>query len=169
MKINVAKAKQQIGGVFPFHYTIAGEKLGLDSGTSWGESQIVVNGEFVNNGQNIEVRGLIRSVGEFVCSRCLEDMSVKLEVPFLEYFLEEGSESDEKDVVFYTSDEIEIDDLIRENLILAEPITPVCSADCHGLCPSCGTNLNAATCACDRRPVDPRLAVLSELLTPKQQ
>ena len=168
MKINVAKAKQQIGGVFPFDYTVTSEKLGLDSDTTWRKSQIVVSGEFVNNGQKIEVRGLIQSSGIFTCSRCLEDISIDLKIPFLESFFEEGVKVDDEDIVVYTDDEIEIDDLIREYLILAEPINPVCNTDCHGLCAICGTNLNTATCTCDTKPPDPRLAVLSELLTPKQ-
>ena len=128
MKINVAKAKQQIGGVFPFDYTVTSEKLGLDSDTTWRKSQIVVSGEFVNNGQKIEVRGLIQSSGIFTCSRCLEDISIDLKIPFLESFFEEGVKVDDEDIVVYTDDEIEIDDLNREYLILAEPNNPVCNS-----------------------------------------
>ena len=164
MKINVAKANQQIGGVFPFHYTVTSEQLGLGSDTTWENSVIIVDGEIVNNGQHLEVRGLAKSTGCYVCSRCLEPMSCDLEVPFSERYLAEGSESDDEDIVFYSGDEIDIQDLIRESLLLAEPLTPVCKEECQGLCLVCGMNLNETTCSCDRTPVDPRLAVLNELL-----
>lgn len=164
MKINVAKSNKQIGDVFPFHYTVSGEQLGLESDASWEKSSIIVDGEVVNNGQHLEVRGLIKSTGCFVCSRCLDAMSCGLEVPFSERFLAEGLESDNEDIVFYSGDEIDIQDLIRESLLLAEPLTPVCKEECQGLCPVCGMNLNAATCSCDRTPIDPRLAVLTKLL-----
>ena len=41
----------------------------------------------------------------------------------------------------------------------------LCRADCKGLCPSCGTNLNRATCDCTRQWEDPRFAALKELRT----
>ena len=164
MKINVANVNKQIGGVFPFHYTVTGEQLGLGSDASWDKSEIVVEGEIVNNGRHLAVRGLIKATGLFVCGRCLDAMSCELEVPFSERFLPEGKEADDEDIVFYAGEEIDIQDLIRENLLLAEPLTPVCKEECQGLCPVCGVNLNATTCSCDRTPVDPRLAVLTELL-----
>ncbi|MEE0776702.1 MAG: DUF177 domain-containing protein, partial [Bacillota bacterium] len=39
-----------------------------------------------------------------------------------------------------------------------------CREDCKGLCPSCGQNLNNKECSCDKSPIDPRLAVLADLL-----
>jgi DUF177 domain-containing protein len=40
---------------------------------------------------------------------------------------------------------------------------PLCRADCQGLCPVCGTNLNKGTCSCKREWEDPRLAALKKL------
>jgi len=54
---------------------------------------------------------------------------------------------------------------VRESLILAVPMKPLCEDDCQGLCQRCGTNLNRASCECPTEPVDPRwndLKILSE-------
>jgi uncharacterized protein len=43
---------------------------------------------------------------------------------------------------------IDLDPDIREEIILDYPIKPLCSADCKGLCPKCGQNLNQGLCCC---------------------
>ena len=45
---------------------------------------------------------------------------------------------------------VEIDDDVRQEIILDYPIKILCRPDCKGLCPNCGQNLNAAECECDR-------------------
>jgi uncharacterized protein len=52
---------------------------------------------------------------------------------------------------------------MREQFYLALPMKPLCRADCKGLCPMCGTNLNRGTCDCKREWKDPRLSALKEL------
>lgn len=71
------------------------------------------------------------------CVRCLED-----------------SEQDfaKKSELNYAIDKlnpvIELDPDIREEIILDYPIKPLCKADCRGLCPKCGANLNEGGCNC---------------------
>jgi uncharacterized protein len=40
---------------------------------------------------------------------------------------------------------------------------PLCRADCSGLCPTCGKDLNEGQCNCERTEIDPRWAKLSKL------
>jgi len=44
-----------------------------------------------------------------------------------------------------------VDDLVRQEALLAMPLTPQCREDCRGLCPQCGQDLNAESCACGPR------------------
>jgi uncharacterized protein len=53
--------------------------------------------------------------------------------------------------------------LLLEQLQLNIPMKPLCRPDCRGLCPRCGTDLNAGTCACAEPAVDPRWAALAAL------
>lgn len=58
---------------------------------------------------------------------------------------------------------IDLDPIVREQVLLALPVAVVCKDDCKGLCPRCGQDLNEAECGCERKVVDPRLAVLKSI------
>lgn len=62
----------------------------------------------------------------------------------------------------YAGKEIDLDPIVREQLLLAVPGYPLCREDCQGLCPACGQNLNERACGCDRRVPDPRWAGLEK-------
>jgi uncharacterized protein len=72
-------------------------------------------------------------------------------------------EEDDLTTAFYQNDEIDLEQLMREQFYLALPMKPLCSDDCKGLCSMCGTNLNRGTCECKREFEDPRFAALKEL------
>jgi uncharacterized protein len=58
---------------------------------------------------------------------------------------------------------IDLDPLVREQVLLALPMHAVCRDDCKGLCGQCGKNLNEGQCGCVGTQVDPRLAVLKNI------
>ena len=106
------------------------------------------------------------------CSRCLEPMTVPVDAAFdLRYQPhaenkgegEREIEEDDLTTAFYQNDEIDLEQLMREQFYLALPMKPLCSDDCKGLCSMCGTNLNRGTCECKREFEDPRFAALKEL------
>lgn len=118
---------------------------------------------------DIIVRGRIGCSIVGHCARCLEDYPFDLECDVAAICLprsENGAESDTDegdDIVYYDGDEIDLTPIIRERIILALPTRPLCSPDCKGLCPQCGTNLNQQSCQCRTEKGDPRLAVLRNL------
>jgi uncharacterized protein len=57
-----------------------------------------------------------------------------------------------------------LDELLRQSILLALPLKPLCNAACLGLCPQCGQRLAEGPCACKDTAVDPRLAALETLL-----
>lgn len=63
----------------------------------------------------------------------------------------------------YHGKEIELDPIVREQLLLALPGYPVCKDACKGLCSVCGNNLNDRDCGCDRHVPDPRWAGLKNV------
>lgn len=170
MKINVAQLKQEIGGTKEFSFIVPGDHLDIEGDNPWSGSNVQIKGEIVNNGRVLELRGSITAAARLTCSRCLENTVAQMALPFAENYVEAGEESDASDYEFlsYAGDEIDLTELVRENLLLAEPLKTVCDENCKGLCPSCGTNLNNTTCSCDRDDVDPRLAVLKSLLQKKE-
>lgn len=54
--------------------------------------------------------------------------------------------------------------LLRAEVLIELSHRRYCSEDCQGLCPQCGTNLNEASCDCELDRIDPRMAVLKQLL-----
>ena len=116
--------------------------------------------------------GTVKTALELNCSRCLEPLPWPVDAAFdLRYHPRTvGADGDETEIeeddltdAFYEHDQIDLDQLIHEQLVLAVPMKPLCSADCRGLCPACGTNLNRGTCDCKREWDDPRLAALRNL------
>jgi uncharacterized protein len=116
------------------------------------------------------------------CGRCLQPVTVTLPlsfgltfVPADEYGADEGEAEDsghgeggasfeptQADEETFTGKKIDLDPVVREQLILALPPYPVCADGCKGLCPVCGTNLNERECGCERKVPDPRWAGLEK-------
>jgi uncharacterized protein len=58
---------------------------------------------------------------------------------------------------------IDLEPIVREQVLLSLPMSTVCREDCKGLCPQCGQNLNEKACGCEAKFVDPRLAALKNI------
>ena len=111
--------------------------------------------------RGILVQGTLDAQVRGQCVRCLTDVPVKLEVALEELFVyppEPGEESTVADDGI-----LDIAPLLREEFILNTPIGVLCKADCAGICPTCGQNLNEGLCACERDEIDPRFAALKNL------
>jgi uncharacterized protein len=86
-------------------------------------------------------------------------------VPFKQEYAHRVEEGE--DILPYSGDTIELQPVVRDNLVLAIPMKVVCQADCKGLCQQCGRDLNRDPCACAQEVVDPRWALLQQLKTEK--
>jgi uncharacterized protein len=75
---------------------------------------------------------------------------------------------DDVEFTYFTGEKIALDDAFREELILQTPEYPLCRADCRGLCPRCGIDLNKGSCACVQEAIDPRLAALKNIKLQKR-
>jgi uncharacterized protein len=123
--------------------------------------------------------GSVKTELELACSRCLEPFTMPIDRDFDLRYLpagavdgaqdgdeDEGDEVEDDDVAvtFYRDEQIDLNELLREQFYLALPMKPLCKEDCKGICPQCGTNRNAAPCDCNPHWEDPRLAGLKGLL-----
>ena len=119
--------------------------------------------------------GRVQTQLELSCSRCVEPFGLTVDAPFDLRYLPVSEASTEADrqvaeddleTSCYRDDQIDLGELMREQFYLALPMKPLCRDDCRGLCPQCGTNLNAGACDCAPHWDDPRLAVLKSLRPP---
>lgn len=110
------------------------------------------------------------------CGRCLEPFAIPVDSAFDLRYLPQptGSTHEEHEIheddlttSYYKDDMLDLGELMREQVQLALPMKPLCTEECKGLCPECGTNLNTAACDCAPKWEDPRLAALKGLLDRK--
>ena len=116
--------------------------------------------------------GSARTELELSCSRCLEPFRMSVDaafdlryLPATELLPDEDREVAEEDLetAYYRDDQVDLNELLREQFYLALPMKPLCREDCRGLCPECGANRNTDACACEPAWHDPRLAPLKGL------
>lgn len=165
MKVNVAPIKKILGPKVNFEFNTTAKEFG-DNEFIWADGDIKVSGEVVNTGRELLLCGTILVFAKLKCDRCLEEFTTSIEIPFTEKYREEdtGETEEQASLSYYQGDEIHIDQVVLDNIIMAEPLKRLCREDCRGLCFHCGINLNHAVCACNRQEMDPRLAVLQQLL-----
>ena len=123
-------------------------------------------------GKLIFAEGSIKISATLTCDRCLKDFSYPLDLTFSEEYTPAGVSDEEKEyeltekelnLDFFSDEEIDIDQLITEQIILAVPMKHLCSPECPGMCPVCGKDLNNGACNCKTNKVDPRLSPLERL------
>ncbi len=100
---------------------------------------------------------------ETECARCLEPISERIEFTKIYGLTESHVNEDSEDYISTVGGELDIEECARLLFILNFPTRFICSEDCKGLCGSCGKNLNMGECDCNKKEVDPRLAVLKNL------
>ena len=106
------------------------------------------------------------------CDRCLGLYGHGLHSEFRLFLTHPPSDQAESDIElsqedmslrFISGDDIDIDDIIREQVYLSLPLKSLCREDCHGLCTVCGTNLNEGTCHCRGEKGHPAFLKLEKL------
>jgi uncharacterized protein len=108
----------------------------------------------------ILVTANVRAPWHGACRRCLEEARGELDAEVCELCLEV---EDDEDSYRVAGDLLDLAPLARDACILELPLAPLCSADCRGICPSCGANRNLEPCSCGVAS-DPRWASLDLLL-----
>lgn len=98
------------------------------------------------------------------CDRCLKPTPRAFQKQFTHVLTPTLNDADNDDFILIEDMHFDLDALLREDVLLALPTKVLCRADCKGLCPMCGADRNETACGC-KKPVDPRLAVLQELLS----
>ena len=99
------------------------------------------------------------------CARCLSELEREYTFDLTKNVALDKDVSDEDDdVAVIVGSGIEMDEPLEELLFLELPSRDLCKEDCAGLCPKCGANLNKGDCGCEKKEIDPRLAVLKKYL-----
>src|SRR5881296_3505039 len=111
--------------------------------------------------EGIEVTGWLSGKLRLRCSRCLADYEERFRQAVDEIFYL-GTPLDEEGYQV-TGDTIDLEPMVRDLVVLAIPVAPLHSEDCHGLCPECGADLNVVDCGHRAESADTRWAPLMSL------
>jgi uncharacterized protein len=142
----------------------------IQEGGSSESAHVVIR--IVKKGLKVLAEGSLRMKVSQRCSRCLKGMSVPVNTTFRDEYTSDqeiGKEDEqeltgrEMDLGYYSNDELDVSEMIKEQVLLALPMKPLCGPDCKGLCPRCGKDLNEGACGCADKEIDPRLAPLGKL------
>jgi uncharacterized protein len=161
--------KIQLGGlsegVHDYQFQVEASDLALPENFSKPVRVAVV---LDKTGSQAFLRGQIQTTGTFLCDRCTSTFEHPVLSTYQMCYLPEGSDASETDpaelqVLTAGSTVIEITEDVRQTILLSVPLKLLCSENCEGLCPQCGTNLNVETCSCEVSLDDPRWESLRTL------
>lgn len=143
-----------------------------DPGLEFADARITGEVHLSKHGQDILVRGNLSGRMELACSRCLEPFAAPAAIDF-DLLLVPGPASaaaakeelspDDLDLDYYTGEIVDLESILREQIILMLPLKPLCDEACKGLCFHCGANLKRETCSCSTDAVDSPFARLAKL------
>ncbi|MGI8732227.1 MAG: YceD family protein [Pyrinomonadaceae bacterium] len=132
-----------------------------------------IAGQIRRSGARLTVEGEIEAEIRLECDRCLKPMQMPISSVFkidyvtpAVYHAEPAAELLEEDLALsvFDGEVIDVDEIVREQLLLTLPTQALCSDDCKGLCSSCGADRNLTQCNCGEVDIDPRWAGLKGIL-----
>ncbi|MBV9747160.1 MAG: DUF177 domain-containing protein [Acidobacteriia bacterium] len=152
----------------PGEIDFAGEALAQVSGLhAAGVAELLAH-----SGGEVRIRGRFQVEVTSECDRCLGRARFPLDTSFDLFYRpaaeiareeEVSIDEGEAEIGFYEGDGLELEDVLREQVLLALPMQRVCSDNCLGICPVCGKNRNESACDCKEPAVDDRWAALRNL------
>ncbi|MEV4604468.1 YceD family protein [Amycolatopsis sp. NPDC049253] len=116
--------------------------------------------------EGVLVSGTARATATGTCSRCLDPLTEEIEVDLTELFAYPGSATeettDEDEIPRLVDDRIDLEPIVRDAVVLALPLVPLCEEDCAGLCTECGVKWADLEPGHGHEKIDPRWAALVE-------
>ena len=116
--------------------------------------QCVSEGVLASGTATVQLRGQ--------CSRCLDDIEAEDSFDVQELFFYPGNEVEE-DESLVIDETIDLEEALRDAVVLELPFTPLCRDDCLGLCLGCGVNLNRDPDHSHGETIDPRWSKLADI------
>ena len=122
--------------------------------------------------KDIRLTGDLATSLELPCARCLDpvvqDVKRTFDLLYRPLGVDAGHEEisvtvAEAEIGYYQGEGLQLEDVLREQVLLSVPLKVLCRADCQGLCPSCGKNRNSEPCSCSQPVQDPRWAALKDI------
>jgi len=168
--VDIRELGRRPGSLLPVHRTVkAPQGVGLDVIGVQAGDELTLELRMESVVEGVLVSGTVSGpvIGE--CSRCLDPIRDTVEVEVVELFAYPDSATsettDEDEVSRLTGDTIDLEPLVRDGVVLALPVAPLCREDCAGLCVDCGQRWDDLPPEHAHSTVDPRWAALAQYAT----
>ena len=161
MWLNLREIIEIPGGSVPFKCELETEGLDFPSIKEY-ISRPFAEGRVFNEAGILTLEGTLTAEMICYCDRCGAEFDSVKEMPLSVTIVEEDT-ADNPELFLLEGDEIDLDEILSTCFVLDMETKFLCTEDCKGLCSGCGKNLNLGPCEC-RKPIDPRFAVLEQLL-----
>ena len=169
MRIEFEKLEENAG---KFSRVYAPEQLVFEESELLITEPVMVRVQARRRNGEVELRGELHTKASTPCGRCLKPVELPIDLRFAERFVPAVSwrneqqyelEQEDLNVAVFDGEGIELDDLIKEEILLAVPGHVLCREDCRGLCPVCGRDRNLESCECESKQIDSRWGKLKDL------
>ena len=168
--VDIRELGRRPGSLLPVHRTVrVPQGVGLDVIGVQAGDELILDLRMESVVEGVLVSGTVSGpvVGE--CSRCLDPIQDVVEVDVVELFAYPDSTTsettDEDEVSRLTGDRIDLEPLVRDGVVLALPVAPLCREDCAGLCADCGQRWDDLPPDHQHSTIDPRWAALAQYAT----
>ena len=136
------------------------EELGIAPAEAEIEGAVVLEGFLYRAEARVEVQARVLAVALQVCDRCAAPIRQPIDAEMRLLCEKKGerdrrsdaeSRAEDSGLLYHDGRTLDLREEIREAVLLEVPWHPLCSPDCRGLCPRCGTNRNEGDCGCPPR------------------
>lgn len=127
-------------------------------------SPVQISGKVQNVAQTVFLTAQTDFRFAIPCDRCAEVIETQYHETFSHPLVMEMNEEDQDTYILVQDGKLDLNELLRADILLSLPAKYLCKADCKGLCAICGVNLNNESCQCKQHQIDPRLEVLKQLI-----
>ena len=168
--VNLENGKSEFANVYqPEDLDLGDERAKLCGTTS-------VFGKIRQSGIEVIVTGHLDTRVQVDCDRCLTPIELPVSGEFsLEYITDRDYEAtksaeltdDLMSIGVFDGESIDVDEIVKEQILLAVPVRSLCKPDCKGFCPTCGVDKNVVECGFQPTEIDTRWEALKGLMNGK--
>lgn len=163
MRLELRQIFENVGEVLKFSYdTDFSEEETADDLRKL--SPFKISGDVRNDAGVVSIKYNVAFNFIAPCDRCSTIINEKRVYSFTHRLVKSLQGDEENDLLLVEDLDFNLDELVSSDVRLELPMKNLCSEDCKGLCGKCGKNLNEGDCTCEKREIDPRLAILQQLL-----
>jgi uncharacterized protein len=162
-RINISNLSE---GIHEYHFEAEPSKIGLDERFS---STIKIEAKLDKSIRQIFLQTEIHTEGSFSCDRCLDNFHQEVNTAYSMVYVQGArstvdlNKKEEIQILRDGMNYIDLDDDVRQFILLTIPQKLLCREECQGFCPTCGVNKNFASCTCGTEITDSRWDALKKL------